>query len=394
LSLLSVSDTNIFRNESRSYYSFLAMYLVLVFAILGSLGSMYYNFQKQVMLSQLRLQLQLQSHEYIDQIYTFKKQFEQNKYQEYEDLYSAIYDEERKKVFSNLHSSPVNLHKVISLNQGYLQYVVRLAENNINASFLVLEMKDDEFWFEETLKTMLIYGSSLLILLSLVGMFLSKQFLKPMRDSIHLLDNFIKDTTHELNTPLTTILNNVNRLSNLELEDKDKKKLIRIFTATKTISGIYDDLVTLSLQKHLETFDAKIDLNKLIIHRVEYFKDKADSKQLQITYLPTQDIYLYADKKLITKLLDNLLSNAIKYNIEKGDIFITLNPKSLEIKNSGQSVSKTQSKELFKRYSRRESPEGGFGIGLHIVSNIVEHYGYQISMLEAKPNGTKVILSW
>ena len=69
-----------------------------------------------------------------------------------------------------------------------------------------------------------------------------KTLLKPMRDSIMLLDRFIKDTTHELNTPLSAILANIEMMDTDVMVEKNRKKLTRINIAAKTVSTLYKDL--------------------------------------------------------------------------------------------------------------------------------------------------------
>jgi two-component system OmpR family sensor kinase len=74
---------------------------------------------------------------------------------------------------------------------------------------------DDEEWFARLYKKLLLYAFISFIVFGLLGLFLAHLFIKPLRDSVMLLDRFIKDTTHELNTPLSTIL------ANIEMMDRE-----------------------------------------------------------------------------------------------------------------------------------------------------------------------------
>jgi two-component system OmpR family sensor kinase len=75
-----------------------------------------------------------------------------------------------------------------------------------------------------------------------------------------------------------------------------------------------------------------------------------------------------------------LVSNSIKYNKRGGKVLITLKDKILIVKDTGIGISKEKQNNIFKRYYRATSLEGGFGMGLNIVYNIAKEYGLTIDM--------------
>ena len=83
-----------------------------------------------------------------------------------------------------------------------------------------------------------------------------------------------------------------------------------------------------------------------------------------------------ADCEALTRLIDNLLSNAIKYNFPNGRILISLTPKSLKIKNTGNPIPQHLIPSLKQRYVRNSSK--GYGIGLDIVSKVAHSYDWEI----------------
>ena len=93
-------------------------------------------------------------------------------------------------------------------------------------------------------------------------MFLVKLVLKPIRDNLHLLDNFIKDTTHELNTPITTILANIETLDAQNCNEKTMRKLQRIKVASATISNLYKDLVYLLLNHKISSQNEELKIGR------------------------------------------------------------------------------------------------------------------------------------
>ena len=76
--------------------------------------------------------------------------------------------------------------------------------------------------------------------------------------------------------------------------------------------------------------------------------------------------------------LSNLVSNAIKYNKMGGEIDISLKNKILTIKDTGIGIQEEKVKNIFERYYRATSEQGGFGIGLNIVSKICKDYNIKV----------------
>jgi two-component system OmpR family sensor kinase len=214
-----------------------------------------------------------------------------------------------------------------------------------------------------------------------------------MRRSIELLDGFIQDTTHELNTPLGAILGNVEMIDTSRLEEKDRKRFERIEVAARSVSALYEDLKFLTLERHRPVEDRPIGMKELLEERLEYFDVLLRSKGIRVE----RDLHraeLYADPRLIARLVDNLLSNAVKYNRRNGRIRIRLRPGLLEIGDTGAGMSPEELEEVFERYRRFDEAEGGFGLGLDIVKRIVEHYGMRIELDSRKGEGTRVRIFW
>jgi len=222
-------------------------------------------------------------------------------------------------------------------------------------------------------------GTMVLIILAIFGLFFVRLFLKPMKNSIKLLDNFIKDTTHELNTPISAILANIEMIDKSVMTPKNLKKLSRIEIAAKTVSLIYQDLTYLVLGHQKNKKDEWIDIKKLLLDRVEYFKTLAKSKKISFE-LDLEEAKLYIDLVKITRVIDNLISNAIKYNKRNGNIKIILRKDYLLVSDTGVGIKADKLDAVFDRYSRFNQSVGGFGIGLNIVKSIIDEYGFKIQV--------------
>jgi len=230
--------------------------------------------------------------------------------------------------------------------------------------------------------------------LLLIGVGLSGLFLRPMKAAVRLLDDFIKDTTHELNTPVTAILANVERLDMDAIGEKERKKIVRIDTAARTIGSIYDDLTFLLLRRDdTETKDETIELATFVRERLDYFQTRFQAKHLQLRFVPGSVTAVEMDRLLAARLVDNLLSNAVKYSDMGGQISVTVSEGVLAVANSGPGIPAAKLDTIFDRYVRAEEGRGGFGIGLHLVGRIARQYGIRIEVASAEGR-TEFTLIW
>jgi len=378
--------TNLQQSEKKTLRSFLFLYSFMALLILFFSAVIYYNLQKEVMLGQQNSKLKEYSDSLISNlIYIHENFYDGILYPRSKEYRSAIYDGSQKEIFSTLKEKKVDLNKNIYVIGDKIHYVRLLDRYYLGAMYLVIEIDDNSGWLNFVRKKVLLYGAMLFIFLVFVGYFLLKILLRPMRESIYLLDRFIKDTTHELNTPVNAIMINIETISKDKLDEKNLKKLNRIDIAARTIANIYNDLTYITLKNRLISKNEKINLSELIKERVEFFKIILSQKRLSCKLDLKEDIFLEIDKNKITRVIDNLLSNAIKYNKKGGTIYIRLEDNYFEIEDSGIGMNSDEVKNIFKRYSRFNDSVGGFGIGLNIVWEIAQEYDLKIDV-QSKPD--------
>ncbi len=308
---------------------------------------------------------------------------------------SAIYDIEHMKIFSLLNDESINFDKEIYIakDKNYIHFMKSLDEYYLGTKYLIIEIQDNGIWRNDIWKNIIGYGLVAFFLFILFGLYLAKLFLKPMRDSIMLLDRFIKDTTHELNTPLSAILANIEMMDTEVMIEKNKKKLARINIAAKTVSILYKDLTYATLEQDKKNEEEKIDLKQVLENRIEYFDVLVKSKNLTFI-LSLQDATIVMERRKFVRIIDNLLSNAIKYNKRGGKIEIHLQEKHLSIIDTGIGISPEKVPFIFDRYARFNDSEGGFGIGLSIVKQIVDENNLEIEVESEEGKGTKMVLRW
>lgn len=388
-------DIDLTKSETRTLLGFSLLYSFLVLVILCVMFFLYYQFQKNLMLQEKRQILQTYSNSLISNLKELHINIDKdNIYPRDEKYKSAIYDSDKKKIFSTLQSQIVKLDDVIYLKNDKIHFIKEPESYYLGSKYVVIEIPDDNIWFENIKYKMIISFFCAFLFMIFIGYFISKLFLKPMRDALHLLDRFIKDTTHELNTPVTAIITNIETIDKSLLDDKTLRKINRIEIGAKTISNIYEDLTFVTLNNQIISNNENINLSNILRQRVDFFLSIANMKKIRFETNIKDNVFIFCDVKKISKLIDNLLSNAIKYNKNSGFIKVILAKNSMIIEDSGKGMSSENLENLFDRYQRFDKSVGGFGIGLNIVSLIAKEYHFKIDVTSQLGVGTKVKVRW
>lgn len=228
--------------------------------------------------------------------------------------------------------------------------------------------------------------------MGVIAYFLVRLALRPLREHIGRLDGFIKDSTHEIKTPLSVILMSLETMEEAALSPKNQKRLQNIKIAAKNLSQLYDDLVYLNFPSSSLAREG-IDLQALLRERLSYFEPLMSAKNLTLT-LKSSLAFLEGEKGAIARLLDNLLSNAIKYNRQGGAIRIELKAGRLEIGDEGEGMSEAEVARAFERYTRFNRDQGGLGIGLSLAREIAQAHGIHLVCESQKGVGTRFVLTW
>ncbi len=224
------------------------------------------------------------------------------------------------------------------------------------------------------------------IFMGIVGYFLGRLFLQPVREQIESLDQFISDTTHELNTPISAILMTIQSLREVE-----PKKMIRLEASAKRLSIMYGSL-TYRLEGGIEPSE-DLCLANIVKERIEFIKELIDSKKLKVK-LDLEVTKINMPKRSVYRLIDNLISNAIKYS-DKGDmITIRLKNNILEVEDTGIGIDEKMQEDIFRRYYRAGDERGGFGIGLSIVLSICKQYKIKLGLDSKKGEGSTFKLTF
>ena len=275
----------------------------------------------------------------------------------------------------------LQLNKEINIINNCIYLVDDSTYNHLGIKYIII--KDDKFIQNNDIliKTFKIFIPIYIVIL-LIGYFLAKLFLQPIVAQRTKLNNFIKDTTHELNTPISAIIMSVNSLQSTP------KVIERIKISAKRVSEIYDDLTYLFLENQTDTVAAKpINLKPILEEQLEYFSLIASKKEIGL-HTQLDDFQFTIFKEDFLRVVNNLISNAIKYTNKGGTIDIILSDHKLIVQDTGIGIPKAKQKDIFDRFYRANTITGGFGIGLNIVKNIIDKYDLKITLNSSENLGT------
>ncbi|WP_419770864.1 MAG: sensor histidine kinase [Candidatus Marinarcus sp.] len=299
----------------------------------------------------------------------------------------ALYDEKGVAVLSYI-AQKVILNRKFSKNKNNLILIDNSVGGHLGISYIAIEETVLHKTLQDLREKIVISFILFYFLISVFSYSLTKLFIKPIVQQRIKLNNFIKDTTHELNTPISALIMSVN--SQTPLNDNALK---RISISAKRISEIYNDLTYLFLN-NIQDIKAKatlIDLKPILDEQLEYFNLFASKKRIQLSY-HSESTPFVIDKESFTRISNNLISNAIKYTHSNGSIQVELKNKRLIIKDTGCGINKEDLKKIFTRFYRATEITGGFGIGLNIVSSICKEYDIQLDVQSELGQGSTFTL--
>jgi two-component system OmpR family sensor kinase len=382
-------------SEKKSIITILLLYFTSTILLVFSITFIYYQFKFNESKNKMEKELEDYSLKIVNDIKKYQNGFyEKIKYPRYKEFESAIFDIDKNLIFSTKKDIDINFDKKLYSKDGYLYFIHKNQPYYLGTAFVVI-MIEDKNSFSNVIEEIIPILFITILFIILTSLFLVKLLLKPLRDNLKLLDRFIKDTTHELNTPISAILGNIETIDESTLSPKNLKKVNRIKLGVFTISNLYQDLVYLILNDKTISQNEELRIDEILKDRVEYFEILSTSKKIKIQSNIDSKIEFVADRQKISRLIDNLISNAIKYSKTNTTIEVQTINNQLIIKDQGYGMKQEDIKTIFERYSRFDnSNQGGFGIGYNIVYSIIKEYDIKIDIESELNIGTQVTLSW
>jgi two-component system OmpR family sensor kinase len=247
----------------------------------------------------------------------------------------------------------------------------------------LLKVIYDKKKYEKVYQDFLIKIFKFSIIVSFSLLFLSVAFamysLRPMKEALRLLEDFLKDLIHDLNTPATSILLN----SKLLRRRGDFEEIERIELSAKSISSLYKNLELITPNEMAKSED--VSLEELVNAKIEilhklYPKIKFNKNM--------ENLIIKSNKNALDRIIDNLLTNACKYNKKNGEVSISTNNQKLIIEDTGIGIKDV--KKVFQRYYKEN--DTGLGIGMSIVKQLCDILDININITSVIDKGTKIEL--
>ena len=305
-----------------------------------------------------------------------------------ERLRIALYDEKKKAIVSNLTTKKLDFEQTYYTELTSAFFISKFTKPVDGISYVIIEDSKVSNKMEELQKFiwLMLFVASLFVALN--GYLLSRLLLKPVKENFAILNRFMKDSAHELNTPVSALMMSANYLKN----SYDPEMVEHMLLSAKMISESYNSISYLAFHD-IDTEEREaFNLAHEIESSINYFREIAANKEIVID-ANLNDLTINMDKMTIKKLINNLITNAIKYSHRNGSIEIFLQNNVLSIKDHGIGIAKKEQKEIFKRYKRIEKKEaGGFGIGLDIVMGICRTNNIKIKLKSELGKGSEFIL--
>jgi two-component system phosphate regulon sensor histidine kinase PhoR len=217
---------------------------------------------------------------------------------------------------------------------------------------------------------------------------------------------FVANVSHELKTPLTSILGFIETLKEGAIDDADNRmKFLGIIQDhSMKLHRLIEDLLVLSrIESGSRAFEVRVvNLGALLDETLGLFAQALRAKGVSVERQFEAEPFLFkADPQAMEDVLSNLVDNAIKYNEAGGKITVKASRHDgavrIEVRDTGIGIPEAELPRVFERFYRvdksRSRESGGSGLGLSIVKHLVERHGGRVEALRLAPKGTAFVVT-
>lgn len=205
--------------------------------------------------------------------------------------------------------------------------------------------------------------------------------------------DLITNVSHDIKTPLTSIINYVNLIKREEIENERVRNYVQILDEkSQRLRQLTEDLVEASRVSsgNVRLDMQRIDIVELVCQTGGEFNEKFEDKELTIvTRLPKQEVYIWADGRHLYRVIENLYNNVAKYALEKTRVYVDVTADGgmavFSIKNVSErslALENSSVEDLTERFVRGDSSRTteGSGLGLSIARNLTCLMGGEFSI--------------
>lgn len=258
---------------------------------------------------------------------------------------------------------------------------------------------------ERSLETLLIMDVGIIILAAIIMYFLASKTLEPISKSIMREKEFVANASHELKTPISSIVLSSEIALRRTIKRNAKESEQKYINALKTINEeasyagkMINELLNLSRMDAGSTKlnQTEIDMEKLLQDAIDQTKVLADESYVSVEFVkPKKETHIIGDYNLLKLMFSNILENAIKYNKKEGKVTVKVTNGRrtiVSIKDTGIGIRTEELPKIYDKFYRAENARDwkeGTGLGLALVKWIADNSNIIISNRSKINEGTE-----
>ena len=214
---------------------------------------------------------------------------------------------------------------------------------------------------------------------------------------------FTANVSHELKTPLHSIMGTAELMENGLMKPEDAPRFIgRIQSEAKHLVELVNDIIRLSqLDENTDFPKESVSLKELAAEAVGMLSSEAKSRNISIELIGAE-AQIYGVKRLIYEIIYNLCDNAVKYNVSGGSVKVLIQDDKdvarITVSDTGIGIPSEYQPRIFERFYRVDKSHsrstGGTGLGLSIVKHAAEYHNAEITLESEVGKGTSITVEF
>ncbi|MFH2050301.1 MAG: HAMP domain-containing sensor histidine kinase, partial [bacterium] len=286
---------------------------------------------------------------------------------------------------------------VLSQSVWWIVFMARLVDEKVELAQLFGADEDyiEKLHQQEIIRQIMIGSEGVFFLiLVLAGAWLIYRALKRTEELGYQQQNFLLAVTHELKTPIASIMIYINSLASTKISEDKKVQIIpRMKADLNRLEKLVENILEAGRfeRGQFKLNDDNFDLVALINDRIANIKKAHDTQNVQINFEYKKPVILVGDQQALRGAIEAVIDNAIKYNNKNPVVDIALNDEgekiNLVITDNGVGLDKQEQNKIFERFYRVGSEmnrqKAGSGLGLYLCREIIKAHGGEIDVYSA-----------
>jgi signal transduction histidine kinase len=221
-----------------------------------------------------------------------------------------------------------------------------------------------------------------------------EHFTERLEQFIQREKNFTRDASHELRTPLAVIKSALALLQKRQDYTPPEQRSVQLIDVTlRDMESLLDTLLLLAREEAAPLTEEEVVVNDLLLTLLERIKPALGSAQVQVNVEQQALVTVLSAEKVLSILFTNLLRNAFSYT-QQGVITLTIEEQQVSINDTGIGMDQQQLQQVFEPFYRVRPGQDGHGLGLTIVKQLCNRYGWKLKILSKLGEGTRISVAF